>query len=262
MHRHYRPQVETLPETSDPYLEQVLSQDVLPRFPELKQYEFRICFGPTERDALAQVAWWRLRQRKHVVRRPHLITVSRRQDLSREEYAALVAHEAGHLVNDLKGIRPKTWEEQELAATSQAVARGFLGGFQRLFQRLCPNPCWKEVARTPEGRVVVQVRGRSVAGLYCIGGQGLYHAYCPFASSLGRDKLGWRITMQEIDQAHGACALCKRELTKKSPVCRCSGCSMLFHKSCLESYLKRGQNWCPSCHSPLTTYVSEGAQKD
>jgi hypothetical protein len=251
MRRRAKPHGETWPETSDPYLEEVLSQDVLPRFPELKHSEFRIRFGSTPRDALAQVATWSLRQRGRVIRQSHLITISSQGDWSREEHAALMAHEAGHLVNELKGIRPKGWHERELAATSQAVARGFLAGFQHLFRRLCQSPCWREVARLTDGRVVARVQGRNLAGLYCIGGRGPYRAYCPFAGSLGPGEPGWQVGMQETVRVRGACALCKRALTKKESAYKCSGCSMLFHKACVESYLKRGQGWCPSCHYPL-----------
>jgi hypothetical protein len=256
MRRRDTPQGEVWPETSDPHLEEVLSQDVLPRFPELKHSEFRIRFGSTKRGTLAQVATWSLHQRRRVIRQSHLITVSSQENWSREEQAALVAHEAGHLVNELKGIRPKTWQDQELAATSQAVARGFLAGFQRLFQRLCQSPCWREVARSPDGRVVVQVQGRNLAGLYCIGGRGPYRAYCPFTRSLGLDEPGWQVAMHEVLGVRGACTLCKRELAKREPAYKCTGCSMLFHRSCLESYLKRGQSWCPSCHYPLADDVA------
>jgi hypothetical protein len=262
MRRRAIPQDETWPETSDPHLEEVLSGDVLPRFPELKHSEFRIRFGPTERGTLAQVASWSLRKRGRVIRRSHLITVSSQGHWDREEHAALVAHEAGHLVNDLKGIRPKTWQEQELAATSQAIARGFLAGFQRLFKRLCQSPCWREVARSTDGRVMVRVEGRNLAGLYCIGGRGPFRAYCPFAGSLSIGEPAWQVAMDQVLGVGGACALCRRALPKREPTYKCGGCSMLFHKSCLESYLKRGQGWCPSCHYPLagdaTVTSSEG----
>jgi len=252
---------ETWSETNDPYLEKVLYQDVLPRFPELKHSEFRIRFGPTPRGTLAKVATWRLRQRGQIVEQLHLITVSSRQNWDRDEVAALLAHEAGHLVNELKGISFRTWQEQELAATSQAVARGFLVGFKRLFQRLCTTPCWKEAAKSVDGRIALRVQGRNIAGLYCIGGQGPYRAYCPFVRTLGRAEPGWQVAMQDVLRVHGACALCKRELAKRELVYKCSGCSMLFHKSCLESYLKRGQGWCPSCHSPLAKDVKGSGPK-
>lgn len=255
MPRHDKPRQGIWPETSDPYLEEVLSQDVLPRFPELKHSEFRISFGVTKRDTLAQVATWSLRQRGRVVRQSHLITVSPREGWSREEHAALVAHEAGHLVNDLRGIKPRGWQERELAATSQAVSRGFLAGFQRLFQRLCQSPCWKEV-KSPDGRVVVRVQARNLAGLYCRGGRGPYRAYCPFTRSLGLEEPGWQVVMSEVLRARGACALCKRGLAKREPAYKCSGCSMLFHRPCLESYLKGGQSRCPSCHFPLADNVA------
>ncbi len=240
------------PERSDPLLEKLFEQDVLPRFPELKRDEFRIVFGVTKKGALAQVASWRFRRRGRVIRRFHLITVSTHQAIwGHAELVALVAHELGHLVNDLAGIRPKTWEEQELAATSQAVARGFIVGFQQIFRRLCETPCWEKIETTQDGRGIL--RGRNLGGLYCncVGGSGIFKAYCPFADDFVGLMLSKPTLMQRVKNVQGICVLCKRALKKKIPAVRCSSCGMLYHQDCLQSYLKRGYLVCPLCRLPL-----------
>ncbi len=242
------------PERSNPLLEKLFEQNVLPRFPELKRDEFRLIFGVTKKGTLAQVATFRFRRRGHTIRRYHLITVNAHQmDWESTELIALIAHEMGHLVNDLAGIRPKTWEEQELAATSQAVARGFLVGFQQIFQRLCKTPCWEQIETTPDGRRII--RGRNLGGLYCncVGGNGIFKAYCPFADDFIGLWLSKPTLMQSVKNIQGICVLCKRALKKKIAAFQCSSCGMLYHQDCLQSYLKRAHLVCPSCRLALTT---------
>ncbi len=240
------------PERSDSLLEKLFEQNVLPRFPELKRDEFRLIFGVTKKGTLAQVSTWRIRRRGRTIKRFHLVTVNTHQaDWGQSEIEALIAHELGHLVNDITGIRPKTWEEQELAATSQAVARGFIIGFKQIFQRLCKTPCWEKIETSPEGRILL--KGRNLGGLYCncVGGDGIFKAYCPFADDFIGLMLSKPTLMRRIKGIQGICVLCKRALKKKIPAFQCSSCGMLYHQDCLHSYLKGAYHVCPSCRLPL-----------
>ncbi len=242
------------PERSDPILEKLFEQNVLPRFPELKRDEFRIIYGDTKKGALAQVTTWRIRRRGRTIKRFHLVTVNIHQaDWVQAELVALMAHELGHLVNDITGIRPKTREEQELAATSQAIARGFIIGFQRIFKRLCKTPCWEHIQKLPGDRRVLM--GRNLGGLYCncVGGNGIFKAYCPFADDFVGLMLSKPTIMQQVKNIQGICTLCKRALKKKISAFQCSSCGMLYHQDCLQSYLKRAHLACPSCRLQLTT---------
>jgi hypothetical protein len=241
------------PERSDPLLGKLFEKYVLPRFHELKRDEFRVIFGTTKKGTLAQVVTWRYRKGHRVIRRYHLITVNTSQSgWEHTELVALLAHELGHIVNDLTGIRPQTWEEQELAATSQAVARGFIIGFQQIFQRLCKTPCWEVMNPAPNGSRII--RGRSLGGLYCncLGGDGIFKAYCPFADDFVGFMLSKPTLMQRVKNKQGVCVLCKRALKKKHPAFQCSSCGMLYHIDCLKSYLKRAHLVCPSCRLALT----------
>ena len=247
------------PESSDPLLEKLFERYVLPRFHELKRDEFRVIFGITKKRALAQVITWRFRKGRHTIRRYHLVMVNVRQSEWKDtELVALMAHELGHIVNDLAGIRPKTWEEQELAATSQAVARGFIIGFQQIFKRLCRTPCWEQIKTTPDGRRIM--RGRNLGGLYCncVGGNGIFKAYCPFADDFVGLLLSGPTLMKSVTNIQGICVLCKRALKKKNPAFQCSSCGMLYHQDCLQSYLKRAHLVCPSCRLEITTIPLTG----
>jgi len=239
------------PEESNPRLEGLLKQKVLSRFPELKREEFRITFGATKRGTLAQVQTWRQQRRGRTVHRQHLITVNPSlEGWSEEELVAIIAHEVGHIANSLAGIHPPTWEERELAATSQAVARGFITGFQSIFRRLCSTPCWS-IEESTGGRRRLRVTGRHLAGLYCVAGGGLFQAYCPFADTPEGRSLIRSTWMRPVERrVQGVCALCRRPLEKKKETWMCSSCGMLFHKPCLHSYLNRARI-CPSCRHPV-----------
>ena len=239
------------PEESNPQLEALVEQKVLPKFPELKRDEFCIIFGATKQGTLAQVQTW-LQRLGRTVHRRHLITVNYNlAEWSEEELVAIIAHEMGHLANSVARVSPQTWEEQELAATSQAIARGFITGFQHIFRRLCSTPCWhiEEAQGRPKR---IRIRGRHLAGLYCVAGGGLFQAYCPFANTPEGRSLIRSTWMRPVKgRVKGVCALCRRPLGRKKRIWMCGSCGMLFHEPCLHSYLNHA-SICPACRHPVT----------
>ncbi|MEM3586145.1 MAG: M48 family metalloprotease [Candidatus Jordarchaeaceae archaeon] len=226
---------------SEYYLGWILRNIVLPAFPELKNEKFDTQFGKTSRATLANIKTVELKKGSRSIARKHFITVSEKlRGWSEEEVAAIIAHELGHLVN--RGAMFRNSHDEELAASTQAISRGFLNGYKKIFSRFCKEPCWI-IVRIGDG-FELRSGWRQVGGIGCQAGSGVFHMYCPFAESLNLTSIAYIHSLPT--RTSGICGLCKTVLNDEVATWKCEACSVLFHEGCINAYVRLNGR-CPTC---------------
>ncbi len=226
---------------SEHYLGWVLRNMVLPAFPELKNEKFDIRFGKTPKDMLANIKTIELRNGRQSVARKHFIIIGEKlRGWSEDEVAAIMAHELGHLVN--RGFIFRNDRDEELAASTQAISRGFINGYKKIFSRFCKEPCWV-ITRTRNG-FELRSEWKQLGGIGCHAGSGVFHTYCPFAEKLDLTSIAYLHLL--LLPASGICGLCKTVLNDKVATWKCEACSVLFHEGCLKAYVRLNGK-CPTC---------------
>ncbi|MEX2704567.1 MAG: M48 family metalloprotease [Candidatus Freyrarchaeum guaymaensis] len=226
---------------SDYYLGWVLRNMALPSFPELKNEKFAIRFGKTPKGMLANVKTTEYRSGNQCIARKHFITINEElKGWSEDEVAAIIAHELGHLVN--RGVVFRNTRDEELAASTQAISRGFLSGYKKIFSRFCKEPCWV-VSRTRNG-FELRSEWRELGGIGCHAGAGVFHTYCPFADRLHLTSAAYLHPV--LLPVSGICGLCKTALNSEVATWKCENCSVLFHEGCLKAYVRLNGR-CPTC---------------
>ncbi len=224
---------------SEHYLGWILRNMILPAFPELNNEKFDIRFGETPKDMLANVKTIELIKGSKSIAKKHFIIISEKlRGWSEDEVAAVTAHELGHLVN--RGFPFRNLHDEELAASTQAISRGFLNGYKNIFSRFCKEPCW--VITRVGNRFELRSEWKQLGGIGCHAGSGVFHTYCPFAESLTSIAYLHPLLLP----ASGICGLCKTVLNDKVATWKCEACSVLFHDGCLKAYVRLNGK-CPTC---------------
>ncbi len=226
---------------SEHYLGWILRNLVLPAFPDLKNEKFKTKFGELKKDMLASVKTVELRKGRKSVVREHFITISEKlRGWSEDEVAAVMAHELGHLVN--RDVLFRNSRDEELAATTQAISRGFLNGYKKIFSRFCKEPCW---VITRVGNVFeLKSEWKQLGGIGCQAGSGVFHTYCPFAEALNLASIAYLRPL--LLPKSGICGLCKTVLNNVVAIWKCESCSVLFHEGCIKAYVRLNGK-CPTC---------------
>jgi hypothetical protein len=226
---------------SEHYLGWILRNMVLPAFPELKKEKFNTQFGETAKDSLANIKTVELRKGSKRIARKHSIAISEKlRGWSEDEVAAVIAHELGHLVN--QGILFRNSREEELAASTQAISRGFLKGYKRIFSRFCKEPCW--VITRVGNMFELRSEWKQLGGIGCQAGSGVFHTYCPFAEGLNLTSTAYIHYL--LLPTSGICGLCKTVLNDEVATWKCESCSVLFHEGCINAYVRLNGK-CPTC---------------
>ncbi|MGQ9719763.1 MAG: M48 family metalloprotease [Candidatus Jordarchaeum sp.] len=226
---------------SEHYLGWILRNMILPVYSEVKNEKFDIRYGKTPKGMLANVKTMEFQKGSKTVARKHFIIISEKlKGWDEDEVAAIIAHELGHLVN--RDFSFRNSHDEELAASTQAISRGFLDGYKKIFSRFCKQPCWI-ITRTRNG-FELRSEWRQLGGIGCRAGSGVFHTYCPFAEDLNLTSIAYLHPL--LLPASGICGLCKEAINNRVATWKCVSCSVLFHEGCLKAFVRLNGK-CPTC---------------
>ena len=133
-------------------------------FPELQGWDVEASFGYTgNKFAYARVI------KTHSMRFVRIILNRRLRNLSQEAVSAIIAHELAHIT-----LRERGSADEDEAASKEAIRKGFISCFRKLFADICKRPYCKTRRKGPAFPFIVEGRRLIVAGLRC-------EEFCPYA---------------------------------------------------------------------------------